>query len=681
MDSVSDFLCQSTRATVCRWDDAPQSGEGFEQLDKRAGQVASALSQIARPGDRVLVGLPTGAEFLVAFFGCLYAGVVPAAVAPPSGRRRTERLKPLVDVAEPVALIGAGTSPAAGTESASSAGPGPAGLDRVAWLDLDALEDGSDYMRRPAGPEDLAYLQFTSGSTAVPRAAMIRHGAVLANLHAMQSAAELSPDAVIASWLPMHHDMGLILGLMALRYGYGLTLERPETFTRAPMRWLEAMSRHRCEFGGAPNFAFDLLNRTRAAPETPLDLSCLRVIFCGAEPIQPAVMRRFAQRYAAAGVRPETVSPGYGMAEFTLMASYVRPVDVARTRVIGDGREVISCGRVSECHAVAIVDPETGQRCVDGSEGEIWLTGPSKGAGYWQDPEATARTFEARLAGDDRTWLRTGDLGSLHDGELFVLGRIKDVLIIRGRNLHAEDLEAVVRAAHPLMATVAATTVETASGEGIGLSCELNRALPKDIAPQEIQQAVQRELGDVFGLSASRIALVRRGGLPRTTSGKIRRADCRDRLRDGSLPILHDWQPDTTPATFTKPDTAHRADEILDWSLRWLQVKSGIETSGITKTTPLDKLGLDSLTALELSHDLEDWLRRPVSSTALFEATSLAALAAQLADNQPGFAEQPAAPGTDGGFDLNRRLSELESMSDGEVERLLASRINLRPVE
>ena len=668
MHDVTDFPLQACAATICHWDDSPGSGLTFQDLDRRAGRVAKALSAMASPGARILIGLPTSPEFLVAFFGCLYAGMLPAAIAPPGGKRRTERLQPLIDVTDPAAMIAAG----------GDGGP----VQGLRCLDLAGLEAGDGYLRNRPGPDDIAYLQFTSGSTSLPRAVMIRHGAVLANLAAIRAASALRPGSVVASWLPMHHDMGLVSALFALRYGHGLTLERPEAFTRAPIRWLEAISRHRAGFSGAPNFAYDLLNRSRASVEAgALDLSCWQIAFCGAEPIRPAVLRRFAQRYAGDGLRPDALTPAYGMAEFTLLASCAGHGQSPAAREFEEGRRVMSCGTMAAGHDACVVDPDTRQPLPEGAQGEIWLHGPSMGAGYWRDPAATRATFEGRLPGDDRLWLRTGDLGCLQDGEVFVLGRLKDVLIVRGRNLHAEEVEAVVAAAHPILtAGVAAVSVDAVGGEGIGLVCELRKALPPGMAPGEVFEAVQRAVSDVFGIAAERIVLVRRGALPRTTSGKVRRADCRARLAEGDLPVLHDWQPRAHDPASVSASAGRDAEQVLDWIQRWLQVNLGLS---VAAGVSLEKVGLDSLSALELAHDLEDWLRRPVSSTVVFEAATLSALAEALASeaDAPDEAPDDAAADAPGSFDLDQRLSELENMSDSEVERLLSGQLSLRAVD
>lgn len=664
--TIDEFLLRRTSATICHWDDPPRSGLSYSELDRRAGRVAETLSRQARPGDRILIGLPTSADFLVAFFGCLYAGAIPAAVAPPTGKRRTERLAPLIDVAEPVAMIGKGID---GDE-----------VQGLPCLDLDDLEAGGGHLRLGAGAEDIAYLQFTSGSTSLPRAVMIRHSALLANVHSIAEAASLPNGATVLSWLPMHHDMGLVSSLFALCYGHGLVLERPEAFTRSPMRWLEAITRHRAAFSGAPNFAFDLLNRSRPAESAAsLDLSSWQIAFCGAEPIRPTVLRRFAQRYAGAGFRPEMLMPAYGMAEFTLLVSTAERDAAPRSRVFGAGREVMSCGRAMAGTEVRIVDPKTRRPVDGGARGEIWVRGPSMGAGYWQDPAATSATFEGRLPGDDRPWLRTGDLGSMENGEIFVLGRLKDVLIVRGRNLHAEEVETVVAAAYPMLSpAIAAVMVETDRGEGVGLACELRKTLPRGLTPAEVFEAIQRELSAVFGIGADRIVLVRRGALPRTTSGKIRRADCRDRLADGSLAILHEWRPRAGAQAPEETEPWRDAARILDWMLCWIEINTGVVAQ---RSAPVEEIGIDSLTALELTHDLENWLRRPVSSTAVFEAASLSALAAGLAEWRAGATSMGEQGRIAGAFDLESRLSELEDLSDSEVGRLLASRMNFGPAE
>jgi acyl-CoA synthetase (AMP-forming)/AMP-acid ligase II/acyl carrier protein len=656
-------------------------------LTLEAEAIAFSLARHAVAGERVFIGLPPGRQFLSSFIGALFAGLIPAPIAPPSGRRRAERLTPMIEVASPKLIVCDQSS----AETGAVACVTPAEL---------AATDGR--LRRAASPEDIAYLQFTSGSTALPRAVAIRHGALAANIACIADKARLAPRSKLLGWLPAHHDMGLVSMLFALGGGHDLIVERPEVFVRAPISWLEAISRHRANCSGAPNFAFELLNRAvlREGGE-PLDLSSWRVAFCGAEPIRPAALERFARRYSAHGFDARSLCPAYGMAEFTVQAVASGADLPARSRSIEGARgarEVMSVGTVVEGHDLAIVDPDSRRRLPDGAVGEIWLDGPSKGAGYWREPEATRDVFEAEIVAEPgKGWLRTGDLGVMQDGELFVLGRIKEIVIIRGRNFHAQEIEAVAAAAHPLVARggVAAFSllgVEETDEEGeeaLGLACELVRRPENGADLDRVIGTIQRELANVLGVAAGAIALVRPHSLPRTTSGKLRRADCARGLAEGELATISTWR---RGAASIPPSVegARDAAEIVQWIAEWVAVRLGVPAR-FGASTPLADLGLASLDALELAHDLEDWLRRPVSGAFLFEVATIGALADALASAPSGATapeegaaatrDSPASltPGLeeigDGGLaeqDFERRLAELEQMSDSEVELRLA---------
>jgi acyl-CoA synthetase (AMP-forming)/AMP-acid ligase II/acyl carrier protein len=673
---------ESSQARIATWSEAPGEGATLAELLLEAEAVGSSLARRAEAGDRVLIGLPPGRAFLASFIGALFAGLIPAAIAPPSGRRRAERLGPMIAVASPRLLV-CESSPLEATEIAT-----------VTAAELTAT-DGR--LRRAARPEDVAYLQFTSGSTALPRAVVISHGALAANIACIAAKADLAPRSTLLTWLPVHHDMGLVSALFALSQEFDLVVERPETFSRSPVSWLEAISRHRADCSGAPNFAFELLNRAVLGEGTePLDLSSWRVAFCGAEPIRPAALERFARRFAPHGFDARSLCPAYGMAEFTVQAVAAGADLEARSRGVESAhgsREVMSVGTVVEGHDLAIVDPEARRRLAEGEIGEIWLDGPSKGAGYWREPEATRAIFEAQIVGEPgKGWLRTGDLGVTLDGELYVLGRIKDVIIIRGRNFHAQEVEAVATAAHPLVAqggVAAFSYVDGEQGEALGLACELVRRPDERVDLARVIDSIQRELAGVLGVGAGAIALVRPHSLPRTTSGKLRRADCARGLAEGALASITTWRQGeaSTPLPAAGGGTRD-ADEIARWIEAWFGARLGV-AARFGASTPLADLGLDSLDALKLAHDLEDWLRRPVSGAAIFEVTTIGGLAEALASARPEEREaiEEAEPeplsasltprlaeigDDDAAQDFERRLAELEQMSDSEVESRLA---------
>ncbi|MEM9855376.1 MAG: non-ribosomal peptide synthetase, partial [Pseudomonadota bacterium] len=644
-------------------------------LLENARRVAASLLERGSAGERVFIALPPGAPFFEVFLGCQLAGMLPVAVPPGGLRRRAETLEAMVALTQPLVMV---------CESVPANASAP--LPLVAADEL--LATDRQKASTPAAT-DLAYLQFTSGSTGKPRAVMISHEAVCANVDGLADKARLSEASKVLSWLPVHHDMGLVSSIFALVSGHDLILERPETFSRAPLGWLEAISRHGAHFSGAPNFAYEILGRAPLERETAhaLDLSTWEIAFCGAEPIRPAALQRFALTFAEAGFAEAALCPAYGMAEFTLQATSAGRGMAMQARALNaaqGARDVMSVGSVVSGHRLAIVDPETRLPLADGQTGEIWLAGASMGQGYWKDAQATAATFNATLAGQDRPhWLRTGDLGQLIDGELYVLGRIKNVLVHQGRNFHAEEIETVAAAAHPLLTlgNVAAYPVMSADGgEALGLICELPKAKQTGIAEYEaLVAALQSDLARHLGLDAQRITMIRRLALPRTTSGKLRRAHAAELLEEGALPVLFDWEKPPLART-AEPLAAEptRAD-IEDWLVAWMHVQLGRAAGHGMLRASLADLGLHSIAAVELAHDLEDWLKRPIRPMQIFEAASLDALAQALAGPAAGAPLQtqmkakpdPASPKLiDDSFEA--RLAELETLSDYEVDLRLA---------
>jgi acyl-CoA synthetase (AMP-forming)/AMP-acid ligase II len=401
--------------------------------------------------------------------------------------------------------------------------------------------------------DQLALLQYTSGSTGRPKGVMLTHANLMTNIHAIGQLFEPSRDDRAVFWLPPYHDMGLIGAVMSsLVHGVHTTLMSPGSFVRRPRRWLETISRTSATISGAPNFAYALCaSRLGAQDIGQLDLRSWRVAFCGAEPIQADVMRHFCERFSVCGFSERALYPCYGLAEATLMVTggkrgsglKTRRVDPRKLESEGRatepdsshrGRELVGCGEACANHRVRIVDPNTCQPLPERCVGEIWFAGASVAAGYWDKPAETHQTFRARLHNDaDRTdYLRTGDLGFQDEGDLFVTGRLKDVIIVAGRNLYPEDLEVVAGRSHDLLAARrgAAFSVD----DGIVLLHEIDhKSSEHDVA--DVRRAVAAALLEEHGITLHRLLLVRPNSLPLTTSGKVRRAECRLRFLHGGL--------------------------------------------------------------------------------------------------------------------------------------------------
>ena len=530
---------------------------GYAELDARARAIAALLAAHGvAPGERALLPYPPGLDFVAAFFGCLYAGVVAVPCYPPHPAQLARALPRLLaittDAAPSVVLCSAAALP-----MAAALAPHVPALARLPWLATDAaLPDPASWRPPRVDGDTLAFLQYTSGSTAAPRGVMVSHGNLLHNLAYADHVEENDAASVSVSWLPVIHDMGLIEGVLEPAFaGYPAYLMAPAAFLQRPVRWLQAVSRYGATNSGGPNFAYDLCVRKIApAAREALDLRRWRVAYNGAEPIRRDTLVAFHEAFRPCGFRWRTFYPVYGLAESTLVVSsgrrayepVVREVDAG---ALGEGRiepasaasrraaGIVSSGPASFGTRAVIVDPETRRPCADGRVGEIWLASPSVARGYWRRPEETAHTFGATLADGDGPFLRTGDLGALCDGELFVTGRLKDLLIVRGLKHYPQDLELTAEASHPAIRAgcCAAFAVAAADAEQVVLAAEVDPRRWTDGDADAVMAGVQQAIVECHGVQVHAVVLLGLGAIPKTTSGKIRRQACRDAYVAGTL--------------------------------------------------------------------------------------------------------------------------------------------------
>jgi len=530
----------------------------FAELDRRAAALAGRLAEHAELGSRALLLFPMGIECLVAFFGCLYAGIIGVPMMVP--RRQSARDASASILADCDPRLALTTSELLSGARGDIVGRfHHAGLE---WLAVDAPAAEVDAAERSdARRGDIAFLQYTSGSTSAPKGVMISHGNLLANLEMIRIACGNTRASTYVSWVPLYHDMGLILNaLQALYVGASCVLIPPLAFLQRPYLWLRAIHDYRAEVAGGPNFAFDLcVDRHRPEQLAGIDLSCLKLAFVGAEPVRAATIERFTEMFRAYGFEPRAMWPGYGMAEATLLISGGNrgegPVvrDVSRAgllrheaeppREASDAQAAVGCGRALAGEQIAIVDPETNARLGPNQVGEIWVSGPNIAQGYWQNTAATEATFQARIAGEaDRQWLRTGDLGFLDAaGELFITGRIKDVIIIRGANHYPQDIEDTVQSSHPALRRhggAAFTVADDAKGEQLVVVQEVERTERHRIMPPQLIGHIREAIVLEHDIVPHDIALLRPGALPKTTSGKIQRALARQLWLTGTLDRL-----------------------------------------------------------------------------------------------------------------------------------------------
>ncbi|GCE15771.1 fatty acyl-AMP ligase [Tengunoibacter tsumagoiensis] len=539
----------------------------YAELDQRARIIAGCLQQLKAEGKRALLLYPPGLEYIAAFFGCLYAGVTAIPSYPPNSERLLPRIVAIVENAE-AEIILASSSQLTAIQRWFTNVPS---LKRLHWLTTDTLSPSlASTWREPAiGPDTLAFLQYTSGSTSLPKGVMLTHKNLLHNLKLIEYGMDGVHHTQGFFWLPPYHDMGLIGGILQPFYaGFPAALMSPVAFLQRPLRWLQIISRKQVTVSGAPNFAYDLCVR-KVTPEqrAQLDLSSWRVAFCGAEPIRAETIELFTETFASCGFKPEAFYPTYGLAETSLMASgghmnerpiirTFRSTDLEQNRVVPGPIEFyntashVSCGRTLLDLRIVIADPITREQCPGDRVGEIWLQGESVSQGYWAKPEETAQTFGGYLSNGDGPFLRTGDLGFLWHGELFVTGRIKDVIIIRGHNHYPQDIEFTVEESHSALRASgsAAFSVDVQGKEQLVIVAEVdphfrparqgeeqNTSSRKPLSAEEVTNAIRQAISENHDLQAYQIQLVKPGGVPKTSSGKLQRRACRELFLTESL--------------------------------------------------------------------------------------------------------------------------------------------------
>ncbi len=513
----------------------------YGELLGRASAFAARLVDVAGPGDRALLVFPAGLEFIVGFFGCLIARVIAVPMMVP--RRQSARDASVSIVANCMPTV-ALASPALMVR--------PDLRDRftgLEWLSVDLARGGAPSAALPRpGRDDVAFLQYTSGSTSDPKGVVVSHGNLLANLEMNRISLSNTSASTGVNWIPHYHDMGLVFGILTPLYLGALgVLMSPNAFMQRPLLWLRAISHYRAELGASPNFGFDLcVSRFRAEQMQGIDLSCWKVVNSGAEPVRHETVRRFNETFAPYGLDPRAAYPSYGMAEATLQVTGSRRGAGHVTRAISraallenairppmdsaDSQTVVGCGRAILDERIAIVEAQTRRRLGPDEVGEIWVNGPNVASGYWRNAEATQASLRARIAGEDdgANWLRSGDLGFLDEtGQLFVTGRIKELIIIRGMNHYPQDIERTVQAAHPALRQncgAAFSVVDDRGEEQLVIVQEVERTARNKIDPQEIAGIIREAVTNDHEIFARHIVLIRPQTLPKTTSGKVQRA-------------------------------------------------------------------------------------------------------------------------------------------------------------
>ena len=531
----------------------------YAEVDRRARAIGAWLLNRGWTGERALLLYPPGLDFIAAFFGCLYAGVVAVPAYPPRRNRSMNRIEAIGGDAE--AKVALTTQDV--WERAQGVLDETPDLKKLEWLATDKLDwNLADQWKRPDVTGDtLAFLQYTSGSTGTPKGVMLNHTNLMHNSALIGYGFEHTRSGSGVFWLPCYHDMGLIGGIVQPIYvGRPNILLSPMSFLQRPLRWLQAISRYKGTTSGGPNFAYDLCVRKISKEERDtLDLSTWTLAFNGAEPIRPDTLDQFAEFFAPCGFRKQAFYPCFGLAESTLLVSggfkerppVVRTFDAKELeshRIVdiaaddGDARAMVGCGNAMRDVQIVIANPEKRVPVGPDEVGEIWVNGLSVAQGYWNNPAETERMFNAHLADTGAgPFLRTGDLGFIRDGELFVAGRLKDLMIIRGRNHYPQDVEATAQGAHPLMRSLcgAAFTIEREGRERLVIVNEIERGRNQNVG--EVIQAVRREVASEHELVVDAVVLIKASSIPKTSSGKIQRHACKADFLSGSLSAIGSW--------------------------------------------------------------------------------------------------------------------------------------------
>ncbi|ODC03828.1 non-ribosomal peptide synthetase [Terasakiispira papahanaumokuakeensis] len=661
---------------IRRWmgDDQPEQITTYGDLYQQSLAVAATLQQQVVAGSRCLLMLPSGPEFAAGLLGCFMARVIAVPAFPPESHRaaHTARLASIMRDAQPQAVLGLADDLQRFESVLSEALP-----EDAQWTAVDALEAlgeaeaallKASFQPVALHPDDIAFLQYTSGSTSEPKGVMVSHANLMANEKAMAQGFAAREDDVWVNWLPLFHDMGLMAGLLLpIWHGHSVHLMTPQQFLARPARWLEAISRYRGTFSGGPDFAYRLcVERLRDEELQQLDLSSWRLAFSGSEPIRPETLQQFSERFASTGFQASALAPSYGLAEATLFVCS-EGFSHSLPRWLGDDQahsfqahssqahssqahspdasansRLVGCGWVDQDHDLRIVDPETLQPLAPGEVGEIWVAGPSIAQGYWQKLEATAATFVTR---DGQRWLRTGDLGIAQaepeDKTLLVAGRRKDLIILNGQNLYPQDIESTLEQSLEVMRqgrVAAFATTDEHGIEGVGLALEISRRVRKLMKPWMICSEIVDALMAAMQIAPQWILLLEPGALPRTTSGKLQRSACRVGWQQQTLNtyaiwhqgvVLDDEQPvaaSSDHAQTPSPSQQARLDPavVAAWQAQF-------PDATLTPESHFFALGGDSVALMQVAETLQQTLGIVMAPGVLFEHPRLADFSDQVA--------------------------------------------------
>jgi acyl transferase domain-containing protein/acyl-CoA synthetase (AMP-forming)/AMP-acid ligase II/pimeloyl-ACP methyl ester carboxylesterase/acyl carrier protein len=620
----------------------------YGELQALAKAIAVTLQSYNATGERALLLYQPGIEFITAFLGCLYAGVIAVPAYPPRANRSIERLLSVVIDAD--AKFALTTTDLAEKIAGKFEDEGYNSLQFIS-TDSIAIALATEWKRPALKSETLAFLQYTSGSTGQPKGVMVSNGNLLTNSFVINRCFQNTSEQSVVSWLPPYHDMGLIGSIVQPFYiGSSLYMMPPVSFLQRPYRWLQAISKYGANISGGPNFAYDLcVSQITEAQKANLDLSCWQLAFSGAEPVRAETIKRFSDYFASCGFRRQVFYPCYGMAESTLMITggnkQVAPIfrDFNQAKLTNnlaleddstDKVTLVSSGNNILGQVLAIVKPDDLKECAEGNIGEIWVSSDSVARGYWQKKEITDYAFAATLPNYPNVkFLRTGDLGFLKDGELFVTGRLKDLIIIRGRNYYPQDIELTVDNAHEAIRSGcgAAFAVEVAGEERLVITYEVQRTYLRKLDVAAVTKAIRTAILQNHELNPHAIVLLKTASVPKTSSGKIQRHACKAGFMAGTLDVVGEAVNQKSKIKINNQQPA--TSTVENWLIDNIAQRLGVAAREIDTEEPFASMGLDSVQAVRVSAELEDYLKIELSPTIIYDYPNISSLAAYLTNS------------------------------------------------
>ncbi|MEH2324905.1 MAG: AMP-binding protein [Nostoc sp.] len=633
----------------------------YQQLDAKARSIAVYLQNISTPGERILLLYPPGLDYIAAFFGCLYAELIAIPLYSPRNNRKMSRIELIMEDSQAqIALTNSRSL--INIQTLLNHAPD---LKKLQWLATDEIDESlaEQWESKSVRSVSIAYLQYTSGSTSTPKGVMISHENALENSAEIAISWKTGTDSVLVSWLPHFHDFGQIYGVIQPIYnGFPCIFMSPASFTQKPIRWLKAISDYKATHSGAPNFAYDLC-ADKIKPEQceNLDLSRWEIAVNGAEPVRKQTLENFYHVFAPYGFRWSTFYPGYGLAEATLKVSSARKknsptiltvrADSLTNNLIVEAssdeaftRTLVGCGSTVLNSKVVIVNPESLTQSPSGQVGEIWVSGPSIAQGYWGRLEETQRTFRAYLTDNgEGPFLRTGDLGFVKDGELFITGRIKDLIVIRGSNHYPQDIELTAEQSHVGLRSgySAAFAIDENEQERLVIVCEIERSYLRKLDADEVIQAIRKAVSQEHELEIYAVLLLKTGSIPKTSSGKIQRKACHTQFLNNQLDVVGDWKDKSNKKIINegKFPMQNNLSNIIksgtqDWLISWIAKERNLDIKEIDPDQSLTYYGLSSSDSMNLHGNLETWLGYSIVPDWLWDSPSIDALAKQISQTQ-----------------------------------------------